>query len=67
MSDPFQLREDSAVAWLAAKKELEHLVTEANEALLRNVFFLGYANGWDKGAEMAHAAVERIINKATGK
>jgi hypothetical protein len=53
MTDQFQLREDSAAAWLAFKRDLGVLLTPENEELLRLTFVKGFADGWGKGAGSA--------------
>lgn len=66
MNDPFFIREDCNVAWLAFKPQLGILLTPQNEELLRTIFKMGFSEGWGKGSEMAHKKFSQTIDNITG-
>lgn len=67
MTDDFQLREDSAVAWLAFKAELGVLLTSDNEKLLNLVFLKGFSEGWGKGTKQGLDCAGKSLDKILGK
>jgi len=64
VGDPFQLREDSAVAWLAFKRQLGSLLTPLNEESFRLAFKQGFCDGYGKGLRDAFATSKAIVDKA---